>query len=297
MRSGLSLLNKAAGCLSSSFLLARGKRLWEANQQHWGMALTKWDKLMTGGYIILKDFSTGRFPPNYDDQAKVHQAEIDYYLSTPGQSLETHVEANARKPFWGAAAFAKYSASYVRLLRIFEQIGLGPGHHLLELGCGPGWMAEFLALSGYSVCGTTIMPTDVTIVNKRVLAWNVRDLPNQLSFKVSPMESVHEVLQAPESFEGVFVFEALHHAFDWKQAIKSAYRCLKSPGWLVLAGEPNVLHTFVAYRGARLSNTHEIGLSRKALTQEMQKVGFKEIRVIAPRPNNLVTAHWIAARK
>lgn len=259
--------------------------------------MTKWDKLLAGGYLILKDFSTGQFPPEFDDRSKAYQAEIDYYLSTPGQSLKTNVETTTRKPFWGSELFALYSVNFVKLLRIFEQIGLSPGHHLLELGCGPGWMAEFLALSGYSVCGTTIMPMDIDIANKRAAAWCARGLCNQLEFKLSPMESVDEAVQERGSFDGVFVFEALHHAFDWRQTIKAAYCCLKPSGWLILANEPNVLHTFISYRVAKLSNTHEIGLSRKALTREMHKVGFRETRVFAPKLNNLISPHWIAGRK
>jgi 2-polyprenyl-3-methyl-5-hydroxy-6-metoxy-1,4-benzoquinol methylase len=297
MRSRFPLLNNATGWLASSFLFARGKRLFEANRRCWNLSMTKWDKLLAGGYIILKDFAAGRFPPEFDDQAKAYQAEIDFYLSTPGQSLKTNVELHCRKPFWGPQGFAEYSAKFVKLLRIFEQIGLRPSQRLLEMGCGAGWMAEFLALSGYSVCGTTIMPMDIVIAKKRVAAWWARDLCNQLDFKVSAMESVDEALQERESFDGVFVFEALHHAFDWRQAIKAAYRCLKASGWLILANEPNLLHTFISYRVARLSNTHEIGLSRKALIREMQQVGFSETRVFEPKLNNLISAHWIAARK
>jgi len=63
------------------------------------------------------------------------------------------------------------------------------------------------------------------------------------------------------------------------------------------ANEPNLLHTFISYRVARLSNTHEIGLSRKALTREMQQVGFSETRVFAPKLNDLTSSHWIASPK
>jgi SAM-dependent methyltransferase len=55
---------------------------------------------------------------------------------------------------------------------------------------------------------------------------------------------------APKSFDGVFVFEALHHAFDWRQAIQASFHCLKEGGWLVLANEPNLLHTYISYRVA-----------------------------------------------
>jgi 2-polyprenyl-3-methyl-5-hydroxy-6-metoxy-1,4-benzoquinol methylase len=297
VNSTFSFQRKASGWLASSILLTKGRRLFEANSHHWNLPMSKWDKLLAGGYIILKDFSEGRFPPTFDDQAKAHQAEIDYYVSTPGLSLEENIESHTRKPFWGPDCFAKYSKSFVKLLRILEQIGLSPGHRLLEFGCGPGWMAEFLALSGYSVCGTTITPIDVVIAEKRIAAMRALGLSNELSFKVSPMESVHEVLQSQESFDGVFVFEALHHAFDWRRALQAAYRCLNPSGRLVLANEPNLLHTFISYRVARLAHIHEIGLSRKALLLEMRKIGFQKIRVFAPKPNNLVSPHWIAAWK
>src|SRR5713226_1022528 len=41
MTSRLSLLNNAAGWLASSFLFARGKRLFEANRRCWNLSMTK----------------------------------------------------------------------------------------------------------------------------------------------------------------------------------------------------------------------------------------------------------------
>jgi 2-polyprenyl-3-methyl-5-hydroxy-6-metoxy-1,4-benzoquinol methylase len=158
-------------------------------------------------------------------------------------------------------------------------------------------MAEFLALSGYSVVGTTIAPNDIQIAEKRVAAFRARGLPELLSFKISPMESVNTALDSLTDFDGVYVFEALHHAFDWRSAIRASFDCLKPGGWLVLANEPNLLHTFISYRVARLSNTHEIGMSRKLILAEMRRCGFRETKVVGPRFNNLVSPHWIAARK
>ena len=62
----------------------------------------------------------------------------------------------------------------------------------------------------------------------------------------------------------------------------------------MLANEPNLLHTFISYRVARLSNTHEIGMSRKRILAEMRGCGFTETVVVGPRFNDLVTPHWIA---
>ena len=98
-------------------------------------------------------------------------------------------------------------------------------------------------------------------------------------------------------FDATFVFEALHHAFDWRKSIQSAARTLKPGGWLVLANEPNLLHTFVSYRVGRLTNTHEIGMSGRALREEMRSAGLGDIRVLRPRWDNRVAAHWVAGRK
>src|SRR2546428_6810667 len=107
-------------------------------------------------------------------------------------------------------------------------------------------MAEFLAMSGYSVVGTSIAPNEIALANVRAESFRRKGLKNELSFKASPMESVDGALSDAHGFDGVLVFEALHHAFDWRQAIAAAYRCLKPGGWLVLANEPNVLHTFIS---------------------------------------------------
>jgi hypothetical protein len=95
----------------------------------------------------------------------------------------------------------------------------------------------------------------------------------------------------------VFVFEALHHAFDWRKAIRASYNCLKPGGWLILAQEPNVVHTFVSYRVSKLANTHEIGMSRKALLQELRLCGFSETLVFQPKINDLLSHHWMAGRR
>jgi len=292
-----SFVKTCAGVMASSFLLSKGRKLFELNSQKWTLPMSKWDKLLAGCYIILKDCSEGRFPPTFDDQAKAQSAEVDYNESLPGVSFAEHQQSHARKPFWGPDVFQKYAKNFARLLRVFNQLGLKPGSRLLELGCGVGWMAEFLAVSGYSVVGTTIAPNDIQIAEKRAEAFRVRGLPELLDFQISPMEMVDTAFEAPGDFEGAYVFEALHHAFDWRAGIRASYDCLKPGGWLVLANEPNLLHTFISYRVARLSNTHEIGMSRKRILAEMRRCGFTETVVVGPRFNDLVTPHWIAAHK
>jgi SAM-dependent methyltransferase len=290
-------LRRLAAIVADSFLMANGRALMARNWTDFDLPLSKWGKLAAGSYLILKDYSEGRFPPRFEDQAAAYAAEIDYFATIPGTTREAAIERHRVKPFWGSAELEPWMAGFRMLLRTLEASGVGPGQRILELGCGDGWMAEFLALSGYDVTGTTIAPDDVEIGATRVAALRERGLPERLRFVQAPMETVDERLGAAGDFDAAFVFEALHHAFDWRRAIHACGRCLRPGGWLIIGNEPNVIHTFVSYRVARLTNTHEIGMSRGELMAEMRRAGFREIRPLRPRFDDRVRPHWIAARK
>ncbi len=270
----------------------------ERNFASFHLPLSTFEKVAAGSWLILRDYSDGLFPPTFADQQAAYQAEMDYYGSMSGVSREEVIAGHVVKPFWSPAWFSRYSREFVRLWRVLGGLGLKPGQRLLELGCGSGWMAEFLALGGYEIVGTTIGPEDITMGTARARALVARGLPaSRLNFRRTPMESVDSAVTDLPPFDAVFVFEALHHAFDWRRAIQSAARCLKPGGWLLLANEPNRLHTCVSYRVARLSNTHEIGMSGPALREEMRRAGLGEIRTLAPRLDLWIGAHWIAGRR
>lgn len=290
-----SLLRKLSGHLAGSLLLSRGRNLFTSNSKNWALPLSKFQKLQTGVYIILKDYSEGKFPPRFENKLAAYQGEINYYENLPGVTVAEAAERNLRKPFWGPSEFEDYASDFAQLLRAFGKLGLHPGSRLLELGCGTGWMAEFLVYCRYSVVGTSLAPHTIVMAKKREESLKAKGFDGQVRFQVSPMENIDEFVE--HDFDGVFAYEALHHAFCWRSTIGAAYRCLRPGGWLLLANEPNVLHTFISYREGRLTNTHEIGLSRREVTEEMADRGFSEVTVLAPRFNNLISHHWIAARK
>lgn len=292
-----NVLGSLAGALADSPLLARGKRLFEQNQKNWLLPLSKWDKLLCGGYIILKDYAAGRFPPKSGDRLAAYEAEADYRTSLPGVTVAEVEAGEIRKPFWDSRMFGRYARHFERLLRCFEQVGVPPGSRLLELGCGGGWMAEFFALCGFSVVGTSLVRADIEVAQRRVAAVAAKGATSTLSFVVAPMETVDRFVPEAGSYDCVYVFEALHHAFDWRETLAAASRCLKPGGWFVLANEPNRLHTFTSYRVGRISNTHEIGLNRRELVRALHGCGFKNLRILQPRFDDFISAHWIAAQK
>lgn len=292
-----NITRSLAGWLAGSWAMQRGRTLMEANRKNWNLPMSKLDKLFAGTYLIATQYSSGLFPPKFDDRAAAHEAERQYLHNQPGVNPEAAREANARKPFWNAHSFARYSRDFGRLLKVLENLGLVPGNHLLELGCGGGWMASFLAVTGYNVLATTIGGPDIETAARRKRAFEALDLSNSLRYDVSPMEEVDRLAGCLDAFDAVYVYEALHHAFSWQEALQSALRCLRPGGWLVVASEPNALHTFISYRAAYLAGTHEVGFSRSQLVRGVEEAGFENLRFFAPAWNNLVSPFWLAARR
>jgi cyclopropane fatty-acyl-phospholipid synthase-like methyltransferase len=291
-----SLLQKAAGALAGSPLLRHGQTLYAENRNNWYLPLSKVDKLKSGLWLILNDYSQGVFPPQFPDQQKAYQDEKNYRFSIPGITAAEVSRNNMTKPFWGGNAIQMYLAHFCRIVRCLEGAGVHAPAKVLELGCGGGWASEFLATTGYDVCGTTISEDDVTDAHRRVKSLEARGLSSALKFVASPMESAHTVV-SPGTFDAVFIYEALHHAFDWRASLHSSHACLKPGGWMLVCNEPNVLHTYISYRVARLTNTHEIGFSKKELIAELQKTGFRNISSTGPKLHWWFSPHWLVAQK
>ena len=74
-------------------------------------------------------------------------------------------------------------------------------------------------------------------------------------------------------------------------------KILKPGSWLLLASEPNRLHTCISYRVAKLSSTHEIGFSRGDLLRELKAAGFNMTQVLSPRFDNWVSPFWMIAQR
>lgn len=290
-------LQPLARILANSPVFHRAQSLWQLNQQDWNLPLSKLDKLLVGVHLILQDYAQGQFPPTYQDQQAAYDAEINYKFSLPGCAAAEVTESLLRKPFWFGKSTKTYLTHFITLVDALERVGLQPPAKLLELGCGAGWMAEFLALMRFEVVATSISPHEIQDAQLRVNSLIAKQLNGKLEFRTAPMETIDQAVSDTLPFDGVFVFEALHHAYDWRLAIQSSYACLKPGGWLIIANEPNALHTFISYRVAKLSDTHEIGFTRRELLQQLGLSGFQNIRVLRNTPGFYLRPHWIAAQK
>jgi 2-polyprenyl-3-methyl-5-hydroxy-6-metoxy-1,4-benzoquinol methylase len=282
-----------------SGLFAHGRRLWEKNQQDIELPnreWSKWKKLYVGGYLILRDYAAGLFPPRFPDRLAVYADEARV-VDRPGATVADQLGGAARKPFQGAFGTRHYMSNYGCLLEALETRGIHPPQRLLELGCGPGWLSEWLALNGYDVTATSVRAEDRELVECRAASIRIRGLPCQLEFRESPMETIDQCVRDAAPFQAVFVHEALHHAFSWVETIQAVHALLPPGGWFFICNEPNILHTFISYRVATIQRWHEVGISRPRLLRELRARGFDRIDILRHRINTLLHSHWIAARR
>jgi 2-polyprenyl-3-methyl-5-hydroxy-6-metoxy-1,4-benzoquinol methylase len=275
----------------------KARELWELNQRDYHLPLSKIQKLYLGTYLILSDYSKGKFPPAFPDRQKAYEAEIKYIYSIPGVKPEDMTDYWMRKPFYGDPSGRQYFSDYLQMTGYFQKLGIQPPKKLLELGCGTGWMAEFMSMMKFDVLGTSISPPEIESAQLRIKAMKVKHLDPKLKFEAIPMESVDQVIGRHGLFDCVYAYEALHHAFDWREAIQASGRCLKPGGWLILANEPNALHIYISYRISKLTRTHEIGFTYSELSRHLRKAGFRNIKRLRNRVDFFVKPHWIAAQK
>jgi 2-polyprenyl-3-methyl-5-hydroxy-6-metoxy-1,4-benzoquinol methylase len=220
------------------------------------------------------------FPPKFV-QDELYENETDYSKSLSEQSVI--------KPFWIGIYF--YLEDFIAIFKLFSKY-VPRQSKILELGAGGGWLAEFLANAGYNVYASTLSDYDIEVIKTRSQSLQIKGI-NRLKGIKAPMEKVDEVCQ--EKFKAVYCYEALHHAYSWRDTLKASYNCLEDGGFLLILKEPNLLHTFVSYRIAKLTNTHEIGFNSRELIPYLKEIRFT-VKYQKPRLP-LSTSFWLICQK
>lgn len=268
--------------------------LWQRNQSNSHMRLSALQKAALGSFLMLRDWASGVFPQVLDREA-TWENECRYSSSMTGLTHKQVVELGNIKPFHiGSDEFEIHSRNFSKIRRILRDLDVSPPARIVELGCGQGWLSEMLALTGFEVIGTSISALEIQEAERRASAFKCRNVPGALSFRACPMEEVDRRLSG---LDCAIVYEALHHAFDWKETVHSVSRALRPGGWFLICAEPNIAHTLISYRVGKLTSTHEVGLSRKALTKELRLAGFESVRSFSFPVHCWRGWHWMAARR
>jgi SAM-dependent methyltransferase len=197
------------------------------------------------------------------------QAEIDYVRNTGGLDRVWLKE----KPFRGANV--RESARLLRdFAAILELLDLPEDARVLDVGCGPGWTSAFLARQGYRVTAFDLAPDMITLAGRRAAREGVAE---RCRFFVADSEA----FQAPAEFDGVLVYDTLHHTRREDFVLGNCFRALK-PGGRILVAEPGWLHNRRAAGVSDKLGVTERGFKPTELRRALRRAGFREIRHFVP---------------
>jgi SAM-dependent methyltransferase len=173
----------------------------------------------------------------------------DYVESLPeGERLWLRTKPFSAPPNFELATCLRTFAHVV------EQLGLGLRAQVLDVGCGPGWMSEFLARCGYWVTGIDISEDMVEIARMRVAR-----IPEQVGEAIDPVAEFHAmpVQEMPwtDRFDAAILYDTMHHFDDELETLKVIQRTLVPGG------------TIYIREGARPAQGSE---SEQALIEEMR---------------------------
>lgn len=148
---------------------------------------------------------------------------------------------------WGWKTPAGQYRAKRRAQLIAQSACLGPGVHVLEIGCGTGIFTEIFAQTGADIVAVDISKELLDIAR-------AKKLPMQ---RVKFLEARFEQCDQIGPFDAVIGSSVLHH-LDIKPALATIYKLLKPNGILSFA-EPNMLNPQIAIqKNGRFSRRNRI---------------------------------------
>src|SRR6266516_7087120 len=200
----------------------------------------------------------------------------DYVESLPeGERLWLRTKPFSAPPNFELATCLRTFAHVV------EQLGLGVRAQILDVGCGPGWMSEFLARCGYWVTGIDISEDMVEIARSRVAA-----IPGQVGEGVEPFAEFHAmpVREMPwtERFDAAVLYDTMHHFDDELETLRVIFRTLV-PGGTIYIREgarpaPGSESEQALIEEMRRHETLESPFDPRYLLEVVREAGFEDVR-------------------
>jgi SAM-dependent methyltransferase len=166
---------------------------------------------------------------------------------------------------------------------VVELLQLRVGAEVLDVGCGPGWLSEFLARCGYRVTGIDISPDMVEIASARVAALGEIGvgLEAQGEFHAMPVRE----MPWSNRFDAAILYDTMHHFDDELATLEVIRRTLVHGGQLFIhegvlppkgsAGEQSLIEEMERY------GTLESPFDPDYLEEVVVAAGFADVRRLA----------------
>jgi SAM-dependent methyltransferase len=164
---------------------------------------------------------------------------------------------------------------------IVEQLQLGPRAQVLDVGCGPGWLSEYLARCGYAVTGIDISKEMVEIARERIAA-----IDGPIGDGLEPVAEFLAMAVTELPWEGRFdaaiLYDTLHHFDDEMETLRAIRRTLVPGGRIYIREgvipDPGSEGEEVLLKEMRTYGTLESPFDPRYLQQAVEAAGFTNVR-------------------
>jgi SAM-dependent methyltransferase len=187
------------------------------------------------------------------------------------------------KPF-GAPPNEELAQCLRTFAHMIELLQLGLRAQVLDVGCGPGWMSEFLARCGYWVTGVDISPDMTEIARARVDA-----IAGPVGEGVEPVAEFHAmpVREMPwtKRFDAAVLYDTMHHFDNELETLEVVRRTLVPGGQLYIhegvkpppgsEAERNLFAEMERF------GTLEAPFDPEYLVEVIKHAGFVDVRLLA----------------
>ena len=218
------------------------------------------------------------------------QGAIDY-LRNLIRSEGTHNELyHLIKPYLGGPDFQPFFSEMYGFLNMLEKANLPMKASILDVACGPGWTAHFLAKLGHSVFGIDISDDLLEIARRRIAdePFGVFEgIPLQARFALHDIEATPLPPDGPYGrYDAAFFESALHHFVDPVQALRHVVASLKDSGIVCIwegaapqRGTAPYLHNIELMKKYR---TLERPYTREQMVQVLELAGLGHFEFFSP---------------
>src|SRR6266700_790541 len=184
------------------------------------------------------------------------------------------------KPFSAPPSF-ELATCLRTFAHLVDYLGLGMRAQTLDVGCGPGWMSEFLARCGYWVTGIDISEDMVEIARMRVAR-----IPEQVGEGIDPVAEFHAmpVQEMPWSdrFDAAILYDTMHHFDDELETLKVIQRTLVPGGTIYIREGARPAEGSESEQALieemRVRQTLESPFDPRYLLEVVREAGFEDVR-------------------
>lgn len=218
---------------------------------------------------------------------------VDYY-GTTYREFESDLSSRIRRHVFGEDIGQNSWLTAAELDSFAQRAGFGPKTELLEVGCGSGGPALYLARRlGLTVTGIDINEAGIAA---GTAAADAAGLSSRARFLLH--DGGTRLGFADQSFDGAVLFDAINHIPDRPALLRELHRLLR-PGGILLYTDPVVITGPVSAEelAARSSIGHFVFMPPGENETMLRLAGFDLLLVEDATANTaLISSRWIEAR-